>query len=175
MMNKTILALLCALLALALAGCPSLSGGSGFSSGSISPSGGDWLYGDALIKSYVDYLETEGYSNVQLKDGNTIYFEDPSDDYYFHLVVYTDDPTYFQIEFPNLKTIDPKKQLARCYAAMATANVGTKCAKVYLNGSSVWGSAEIVLATPDMYKSLVPRMLNALKTCADTFWSEFGS
>lgn len=174
MKSKTTLALLCALLILALAGCPSLSGGSGFSSGSITPSGGGWLYGDALVQSYVDYLESEGYGNVKVKDGSTIYFED-SDGFYFHLVVYTDDPTYFQIEFPNYLTIDTKKQLARCYAAMAVANAGTKCAKLYLKGSSVWGSAEIVLATPDMYKSLVPRMLNALKTCAETFASEFGS
>lgn len=119
------------------------------------------------IEMYKAYLEQEGFHPTQ--EDKFLWFKAEGRGY----VIFDneDDPGFFQLLFPNFWSIDSDDERIRAYQAANHATAATKVAKIYVDedGTNVWAGIEMFFESPEQFKGVFARSMNALRTAVDHF------
>jgi hypothetical protein len=123
---------------------------------------------EELQDLYVDYLRTEGYVPRIDKDGD-IEFKIQGKTYY--VIVNDGDLEYFELLFPNIKTINSDQERRQIVTAASYANRRTKVAKVYItsNENNVSITAATFIEDPADFKQFFTRLLSTIDRASENF------
>jgi hypothetical protein len=76
---------------------------------------------------------------------------------------------YVRLVYPNFWTIESADERTRALQAAQNATAKTKSAKVYVVSENVWASIEAFYATPESFRAVLVRSLQALKAGVNAF------
>lgn len=121
-----------------------------------------------LQRMYMSYLSVEGYSPSIDSDGDVAFKKEGRP---FWIEVNENDLGYFRIGYLANYALDYEYEARQFPIAMDYANRRTKVAKVYSleDGGRFMISAEIYVATPEDFKIVFNRMINAINKARENF------
>jgi len=121
---------------------------------------------NALAQTYDTYLRGEGYQPVIDPDGDVIFKREGRT---YFIQVYDGDPMYFRVVFPRFWKIENDEERARVARACVAATALSKCTTVFISRDYVTASIEVILDSPDAYKVIFERLMNALMNGVNNF------
>ena len=119
------------------------------------------------LAMYKAYLEEEGFHPTQ--EGKLLFFKEEGRSYV--LFANEDDPGFFQLVYPGFWSIESDDERARAYQAANHATAATKVVKIHVqeDGQNVWASIEMFFESPEQFKGVFTRSINALKAGVANF------
>ncbi|MCB0638880.1 MAG: YbjN domain-containing protein [Lewinella sp.] len=122
-----------------------------------------------LQTMYMVYLEENDYSpmvdqdgDVQFRYNNMMYFID----------VDASDTEYFAVMLPNSWEIESEEEGKQALQACNAVNASTKVVKAQVINENVWFTTEIILPEPGNFRTVFPRLLEAIDSAVDRFVEE---
>jgi hypothetical protein len=122
-----------------------------------------------LQKLYADHLTEEGFRPKVDEDGD-VTFKYEGGNYFIR--VDENDPTFFQVNFPNFWPIESEEERKHAYMAASLVAMECKVAKVYVVEDDVWVSVELFFESPEQFKRVFGRAMHALQNGRDLFSSK---
>lgn len=120
----------------------------------------------ALCERYLQMLREEGFVPDTDRDGD-VRFKYEGGTYL--IIVDESDPTYVRLVYPNFWAIESPEERTQALAAAQTSTAKTKSTKVYVVTDNVWASIEAFYPTPETFRGVLLRSLQALKAGVGTF------
>lgn len=115
---------------------------------------------------YLTFLAEKGYQGTVDSDGDVQF--DYEDRTYF-LEVNEEDPEFFRLVLFNIWPIESEAESVQVALACDAVNREMKCAKAYRTDSDdVWISVELFVDSPDAFRPIFDRCLNAIEDGVDT-------
>ncbi|MEL6658818.1 MAG: YbjN domain-containing protein [Bacteroidota bacterium] len=122
-----------------------------------------------LQKMYLDYLETKGITGSVDSDGDVAFnYEDHS----YFIEVNEGDNEFFRVVLPNIWPIESVQEGLQVVQACDAVNRSMKCTKAYVTNDDVWIAVELFLGSPDDFKSVFDRCMQAIERGLETFVEE---
>ncbi len=116
---------------------------------------------------YVEYLKREGY-RPEVRDGLVAFRYEGGN---YSIWVDDNDPTYFQLVYPNFWRIESDKERQTAIQCAEEATMKCKVAKVYVrpDGKDVMADIEEFLPRREDFEQIFDRALRALHTAVGLF------
>ena len=121
---------------------------------------------DLKAEMYRMFLDKEGFRPELDSDGDVRF---KMEGLTYFVEVDARDDAYFRVCLPNIWTIENDQERARVLIACDYANAKSKVAKVFTVRDRVWGSLEIFVPDPEVFRDLFMRCMSALKNVAWNF------
>ncbi len=119
-------------------------------------------------RMYMNFLRGEGYLPAVTPNGD-IRFKHEGGTYL--IIIYENDPKYFQILFPNIWSIENADERRKVEAATNYATRMSKVAKVYTNSNvdNVNASVELFVNDPADFEALFGRSMKSVQNSVSNF------
>jgi len=119
-----------------------------------------------LQKTYMDYLNSEGYQAKIDSDGDVRF---KSEGRTFFIAIDEDDPLFLRIVLPNIWPIENNEEKLQVLIAADYTNRKIKAAKVFIAQGNTWAAIESFVADPENISAIFKRSLSALNGSAMQF------
>lgn len=116
---------------------------------------------------YMDFLRRKGYGPKLLDNGNIGFTT--GDNGTFLLLVESDDPEYFGILYPGFWKIESEQERLKAIEAANSVTGKNKVAKVVVANSNTHAGAEVILARPEDFEKVFPRMMKEILDAIEAF------
>lgn len=119
-----------------------------------------------LQQLYMTYLKKEGYGPEVDSDGD-IRFK--WEGHTFFIAVSEEDPTFFHLILPNIWPVESKAQRTHVLTAVDRSNYLCKACKLCIMDDWVYVSIEFFLRSPEDFKPIFKRAVEAMDVGAKVF------
>jgi hypothetical protein len=127
-----------------------------------------------LQDMYLTYLRSQNIEAVIDSDGDIAFDYDlPSySAIRFYIIVDEDDQTFFQILLLDICPLSTAQERNQAHIAAAFASMYADTLKVYVNnqGTDVWVSGEVFLASPQDFRFVFPKMMLQFEVAIESFY-----